>query len=154
MNSDDFLDYYNKIDLFLRRAGNHDPEVTFAQKVKTSSNAVVKRYKNELLSLGELRNAIVHYPKIKNKVIAEPHEEVVLQVKDLHEKITNPIKVIPEFQHEVLGAHEDDFINNILLVKKFFDLITAKLLRQILILCILRSLHCSYIMYDRPSVIS
>ncbi|MBP7507788.1 MAG: CBS domain-containing protein [Prolixibacteraceae bacterium] len=115
MNSEDFLDYYNKIDLYLRKAGNHNPEVTFAQKVKTSSNAVVKCYKNELLSLGELRNAIIHYPKIKNKVIAEPHEEVVLQIKDLHEKIINPIKVIPEFHHEVLGAHEDDFINNILL---------------------------------------
>lgn len=115
MNSEDFLDYYNKIDLYLRKAGGHDPEVTFAQKVKTSRNAVVKSYKNELLSLGELRNAIVHYPKIKNKVIAEPHEEVVVQIKDLYEKITNPIKVIPDFQCEVLGAQEDDFINNILL---------------------------------------
>ncbi|MBN1618374.1 CBS domain-containing protein [Candidatus Dojkabacteria bacterium] len=115
MNSEDFLDYYNKIDLYLRKSGDHDADVTFAQKVKTSRNAVVKSFRNELLSLGELRNAIVHYPKIKNKVIAEPHEEVVLQIKDLYEKITNPIKVIPDFQCEVLGAQEDDFINDILL---------------------------------------
>lgn len=115
MNSEDFLDYYDKIDLYLKKTGNHDSEVTFAQKVKTSRNAVVKCYKNELLALGELRNAIIHYPKIKKKVIAEPHDEVVLQIKDFYEKITNPIKVIPEFQHEVLGAHENDFINNILM---------------------------------------
>ena len=94
MYSDDFLDYFNKIDSYLRRIDNQGPEVSFSQKVKTSSNNVVKRYKDELISLGELRNAIVHNPKIGNKVIAEPHEETVFRLKELHEKITNPKKVI------------------------------------------------------------
>jgi predicted transcriptional regulator len=87
----------------------------FSQKVKTSSNNIVKRYKDELISLGELRNAIVHNPKIGNKVIAEPHEETVFRLKELHEKITNPKKVIPEFQFEILGAKEDDYLNYILI---------------------------------------
>lgn len=67
------------------------------------------------MSLGELRNAIVHNPKIGNKVIAEPHEEIVLRIKELYEKITDPKKVIPEFQFEILGAYEDDYINDILI---------------------------------------
>ena len=115
MNSDDFLNYYNLIDAYLRKAGSHGPEVTFSQKIKTSSNNVVKRYRDELFSLGELRNAIVHNPKIGNKVIAEPHEETVRRIKELYEKITNPKKVIPEFQFEILGAYEDDYINDILI---------------------------------------
>lgn len=114
MNSDDFLNYYNLIDVYLRKTGNLGPEVTFSQKVKTSPNNVVKRYKDELLSLGELRNAIIHNPKIGNKVIAEPHEETVIRIKELYEKITNPKKVIPEFQFEILGAKEDDYLNDIL----------------------------------------
>lgn len=61
-----------------------------------------------------LRNAIVHNPKIGNKTIAEPHESTVLRISEIYENISNPIKVIPEFQFDVLGAYEDDHINNIL----------------------------------------
>jgi len=114
MNSDDFLNHYNLIDNFLRKDNGHGPEVSFTQKIKLSSNKTVKRYKDDLLSLGELRNAIVHNPKIGNKVIAEPHDETVRRIKDLYEKITNPKRVIPTFQSEILGAFEDDYINNIL----------------------------------------
>ena len=114
MNSEEFLNYYNLIDTFLRKEDNLGNEVTFSQIMKTSSNKVVKRYKDELLSLGQLRNAIVHNPKIENKVIAEPHEETVRRIKGLYKEITNPKKVIPDFQFEILGAHEDDYINNIL----------------------------------------
>lgn len=115
MNSDDFLNYYNLIDAYLKRAGKHESSVTFSQKVKFSSNNVVKRFKDELLSLGELRNAIIHNPKIGSKAIAEPHEDIVLRIKELYEKISNPLKVIPEFQFEILGANEDDYINDILI---------------------------------------
>lgn len=114
-NSDDFLDYYNKIDAFLKKTEGCDSNKSFAQKIKNTSNRIVKRFKDELISLGELRNAIVHNPKIGNKAIAEPHAKTVTMIKELYEKITDPKKVIPEFQFEVLGAQEDDFINDILI---------------------------------------
>jgi predicted transcriptional regulator len=115
MNSDDFLDYYNKIDSFLKKIEGYETYVSFSQKVKNTSNKVVKLNKDELLSFGELRNAIVHNPKFGNQAIAEPHDEIVFKIKELHEKITNPKKVIPEFQFEVLGARENDFVNDILI---------------------------------------
>ncbi|MCE5346721.1 MAG: CBS domain-containing protein [Bacteroidales bacterium] len=118
MNSDDFLDYYNRIDLFLKKSGNHDPETSFSQKVKKSSNAVVKRFKDDLLSFGELRNAIVHNPKIDGRAIAEPHIEIVTKIKELYEFITNPKKVTPRFQFEVFGANENDYINDILIAMR------------------------------------
>jgi hypothetical protein len=34
MNSDDFLDYFNKIDSYLRRIDNQGPEVSFFTKGK------------------------------------------------------------------------------------------------------------------------
>ena len=74
----------------------------------------MNRFKDELLSFGTLRNAIVHNPKIGNKAIAEPHESTVLKFNEIYEMIINPKKVIPTFQFDVLGAQKDDYINDIL----------------------------------------
>jgi len=117
-NSEKFLDLYNKIDAFLKKETEYDVYVTFSQKIKTSTNKVVKIYSDELISLGELRNAIVHNPKIGNKAIAEPHDSTVERIEELFNMVSDPKKVIPEFQFEVLGANEDDFINGILIEMK------------------------------------
>jgi predicted transcriptional regulator len=117
-NSEKYLDIYNKIDDYLKKSDNYDSYVNFAQKVKNTKNKVAQRYKDELLSFGELRNAIVHNPKIGNKAIAEPHEETVSRISELFDKISNPKKVIPEFQFQVLGAKKNDFINEILVEMK------------------------------------
>jgi len=113
-----FLDTYNKIDSYLKATESYDSYVNFAQKIKSSRNQVVKRFKDELLSLAELRNAIVHNPKIGNQPIAEPHENTVLRIQELYEKISNPKKVIPEFQFKVFGAKKNDFINNVFIEMK------------------------------------
>lgn len=117
-NSEKYLDIYNKIETYLKKSDNYDSYVNFAQKVKNTKNKVAQRYKDELLSFGELRNAIVHNPKIGNKAIAEPHDETVTRISELYDKISNPKKVIPEFQFEVLGAKKNDFINEVLVKMK------------------------------------
>ena len=117
-NSEVFLDIYNRIDNYLKKTDNYESYINFTQKVKNSKNKVVQRFKDELISFGELRNAIVHNPKIGNQAIAEPHENTVLRISELYEKIINPKKVIPEFQFKVLGAKKDDFINHIIIEMK------------------------------------
>ena len=117
-NSESFLDTYNKIDDFLKKYDHHDSYVTFAHKLKHTSNKVAKIYKDELISFGELRNAIVHFPKIENKAIAEPHEQTVKRLNELFEKISNPIKVTPTFSLDTLDAKKHDFINDILIEMK------------------------------------
>lgn len=117
-NSENFLDIYNKIDDYLKKSDNYNSYVNFAQKVKNTKNKVAQRYKDELLSFGELRNAIVHNPRIGNKAIAEPHNETVSRISELFDKISNPKKVIPEFQFHVLGAKRNEFINRILVDMK------------------------------------
>lgn len=113
-NSESFLETYNNLDQYLKKEISAEDYVSYANKVKDSKNPVVKRFKDELLSFGTLRNAIVHNPKVDNKVIAEPHDRTVERFNEIYEMINNPKKVIPTFQFEVLGAHEDDYINNIL----------------------------------------
>lgn len=117
-NSETFIDTYNKIDSYIKKIEGYDSYVNFAQKVKNSNDKVVKRFKEELLSFGELRNAIVHNPKIGNKSIAEPHDSTVLRITAIHASITNPERVVPKFQFEVLGARKSDYINDILIVMK------------------------------------
>jgi hypothetical protein len=93
-NSEIFLDTYNKIDSYLKKIDNYDSYVNFSQKVKNSRNPVIQRFKDELISFGELRNAIVHNPKIGNQAIAEPHENTVIRIQKIYEKITNKKKFI------------------------------------------------------------
>ena len=114
--SDSFLDYYNKIDGVLNKKGQYDSYITFSQKVKELSikNSTVRQFKDELLSLAELRNAIVHNPKIDGKAIAEPHENTVKRIQEIYERVSNPKKVIPEFKAEISGATLDESINGIL----------------------------------------
>jgi len=114
-NSEIFLDYYNMIDKFLKIDGRFETYITFTQKIKLNKKKVVRHFQEDLISLGELRNAIVHNPKYGNKPIAEPHIETVERIKNIYEIISKPNKVFPEFKFDVLGANEEDFINNILI---------------------------------------
>lgn len=113
-NSERFLETYNNLDQYLKKESGADDYVSYANKVRGSKNIVVTRLKDELLSFGSLRNAIVHNPKIDNKAIAEPHDSTVLRFNEIYKMITNPKKVIPTFQFDVVGAYEDDYINDIL----------------------------------------
>ena len=112
--SKDFIDYYNEIDIFLRKSGNFERKIPYYTIVNDSKLFVVQRFKQELLKFGDLRNAILHNPKIDDRTIAEPHEEIVRRIKELYEIITVPKKVSTTFNFKVLGAKENDFINEIL----------------------------------------
>lgn len=85
-NSEIFLDFYNKIDAYIKKQDKFESSMSFSQKIKNSKNKIVQRFSDELISLAELRNAIVHNPKIGNKAIAEPHNETVTIIKEIYKK--------------------------------------------------------------------
>lgn len=108
--SEIFLDYYSKLEKHLRENGSFDRETSFSHMVKNSQLPVIKRHKSELLSFSELRNAIVHHPRIGGRTIAEPHPDIVEQLKVICGQVINPTKVIPKYQFEVFSAIEADSI--------------------------------------------
>jgi len=117
--SEEFLNYYNEIDAFLKKDGNYIYYESYTQKVNKSKNKSVQRYKEELIAFGELRNAIVHNPYFDGKPIAEPRREIVAKIKEIHDLLTEPEKVFPHFKMKVIGAHKNDYINDILIeIKK------------------------------------
>ncbi|NLZ95878.1 MAG: hypothetical protein GX921_08655 [Bacteroidales bacterium] len=119
MNSDKFLDYFKRIETFLNLTQRHDD--SFVHKINSSNNKAVRFFAEELKFYARLRNAIVHNPKENNKAIAEPHSSTVQRLIEIHDKITKPKRLIPIFQVPVFGAHEEDYINDILVQMKKYS---------------------------------
>ena len=113
-NSDRFLNAFNQIEKYLKSENNNQKHSSFYKNIKISNNKTVKRFKEELFSFGDLRNAIVHSTKIEEKVIAEPHDSITTRIEDIKERIINPKKA-SYFFFQVLGAESDDEVREILL---------------------------------------
>ncbi|MDR7128084.1 hypothetical protein J2X69_000412 [Algoriphagus sp. 4150] len=77
-NAQKFLDIYNELDQSFAKALGQIKYELFSSRVRqlVLRIPVVRRYKDDLHQLGNLRNAIVHQ-SIKGKAIAEPYDETV-----------------------------------------------------------------------------
>ena len=86
-----FLDAYNAIDKALRAQYNYKTTISFSDLIRRCAdlNHVIRGYENELINFARLRNAIVHSSD-NNKVIAEPHLEVVELMEKIAALITTP----------------------------------------------------------------
>ena len=77
-NAERFLNAYNKIDHSLRIQYNFKRSMAFSDIIRRSVliNSVVRKYEDDLIDYGRLRNAIVHSGH-DTDIIAEPHTNVV-----------------------------------------------------------------------------
>ena len=83
-NAARFLKSYNKIESQLKILYNERPTQNFTDLVKRCSdrNITVRRYENELVDYGKLRNAIVHRAGAAGELfIANPSDEVVVNIE-------------------------------------------------------------------------
>ena len=80
-----FIDAYNKIDYQLRIQYNFKRSMSFSDMIRKAvvMNHIVRKYEDDLIDFGRLRNAIIHKSNDKF-LIAEPHTDVVEKL----EKIT------------------------------------------------------------------
>ncbi len=90
-----FLDAYNAIDKALRVQYNYKTTISFSDLIRRCAdlNHVVRGYENDLITFARLRNAIVHSSD-NNKVIAEPHLDVVTLMEKIAALITTPPVVV------------------------------------------------------------
>ena len=93
-NSEKFLTIYNEIDDFMRQnldAEHYVGHSDLIYKMIKKGNSVFEYYYEDLRSFARLRNAIVHNPdKRIADPIAEPHDEIVKQYKELLDKVLRP----------------------------------------------------------------
>ena len=90
-NAERFIIAYNNIDYGLRTIYNFKRSMSFSDVVRRSVvlNSVVRKYEEDLIDFGRLRNAIIHQGNSKY-VIAEPHDDIVEKIEKLAELITEP----------------------------------------------------------------
>ncbi|MBK5241936.1 CBS domain-containing protein [Clostridium sp.] len=94
LNSDRFIEIYNEIDDYMRRYLDKPNGYRHYLLIEdlAKANKSFKKYEKDLKAFGDLRNAIVHNPELKNAdPIAEPHKYII----DKYEEIVNNVKNPP-----------------------------------------------------------
>ncbi len=86
-----FIDCYNMIDQALRIQGDMSKSISYTEVVRKASrtNGIVKKYEDELIDYGRLRNAIVHSADT-TQIIAEPNQDVVENFEKICSLICTP----------------------------------------------------------------
>ena len=90
-NAERFITAYNSIDYSLRTIYGFKRSISYADLIRKAvpMNSVVRKYEDELIDYGRLRNSIVHKTN-PNYVIAEPHDEVVSEFEKIAKLIATP----------------------------------------------------------------
>lgn len=99
-NAARFLKSYNKIENQLKILYNARATDSFTDLVRRCSdrNLTVRRYENELVDYGKLRNAIVHRTAGEELFIANPSDEVVDNIEYIERQLCNPPLVTNVFK--------------------------------------------------------
>jgi len=94
-NSKRFLDAYNNIDYTLKTRYNLNRSMGFSDLIRKTSttNYIVKKYEDDLVDYGRLRNAIIHNNN-EDFVIAEPHDSVVENIEHIEKLLAKPPKAL------------------------------------------------------------
>lgn len=93
-NSKRFIDAYNRLDKGLHDIYNIKQGITFSDSVRRVSdvNSIIRKYQDDLIEYGRLRNAIVH--ESGEEVIAEPNIKVVEKLESIARLICTPPRVM------------------------------------------------------------
>lgn len=112
-NANRFISAYNAIDASLRSVYNLKRSLNFSEVIRKTVllNSVVRKYEDDLIDYGRLRNAIVHKGN-SNFVIAEPHIEVVEKMEGIARLIATPPLAYDKIStHEVLCVNGSDILS-------------------------------------------
>lgn len=115
--SEEFITYYNKIEDHLKNSKNYDAYLPWRETISLIADQQneIKRFKNELLSFGAIRNALDDSQQTGSTLVSEPHLSTLKRLKEIHDLITKPDKVIPAFKAEVYGTDINDSIKDVLI---------------------------------------
>lgn len=93
-NAKRFIDSYNRLDKALRDIYNIKPSLSYSDCIRrcASVSSVIRKYEDDLIDYGRLRNAIVH--RSSDIPIAEPHDDVVQKLEAITRLIATPPLVV------------------------------------------------------------
>lgn len=111
-----FIEAYNQIDYALRIQHDFKRSMSFADMIRRAVvvNYVVRKYEDDLIDYGRLRNAIIHRSN-DQYIIAEPHLDVVEKIERIARLICTPPKAIDTVcSKDVLLVEYDVSVYNVI----------------------------------------
>lgn len=105
-NAERFLAAFNGIDYAIKTRYNFNRSMGFSEAVRraVAFNYIVRKYEDDLISFGRLRNAIVH--DNGDDIIAEPRDEVVEKMEKIEKLLTTPPNALDMVaRRDVLSVH-------------------------------------------------
>lgn len=117
-NAQEFINSFVAIEMHLRELVG-TAYMPFHQLVSEAGkiNALILHYALDLTEFAQLRNAITHTRTGESKIIAEPHDDVVLEIKNILEALTNQKTIIEVFDTKVYRADVNDNLQEVLGIK-------------------------------------
>ena len=118
-NSKRFIDAYNRLDNGIRDIYNMKPSLSFSDCIRkaASINSVIKKYEDDLIEYGRLRNAIVH--RSGEETIAEPNTNVVEKFEAIARLICTPPRVMDTVANRSVYVVQANAILGDVIVKMF-----------------------------------
>ncbi|MBE7075864.1 MAG: CBS domain-containing protein [Clostridiales bacterium] len=105
-NSQRFLLAFNDIDYAIKTRFNFNRSMGFSEAVRkaVAYNYTIRKFEDDLITYGRLRNAIVHGND--DFIIAEPHIDVVEKIEKIKRLLTTPPRAIDVVaRRDVLMVH-------------------------------------------------
>ncbi|MGD9976767.1 MAG: CBS domain-containing protein [Bacteroidales bacterium] len=114
-NSEVFIELFSEIEQKLKTICNDEFHANFAELLRKARtlNAVVHQYASDLKEFSQLRNAIVHTRR-ENFIIAEPHADVVKEIRHIHALLSNPPRVSSAMKRNPYYTTPDSIIVDVL----------------------------------------
>ncbi|MDT4955129.1 MAG: hypothetical protein QOJ02_3267 [Acidobacteriota bacterium] len=122
--SERFITAFMEIESYIRRlAGSKSTNGKFTpfKNILTEvakKNFAVQLFEDDLIRYANLRNAISH-ERIGGKAIAEPHQDTVVAIELIKNKLLAPPTIIPSFRVKVETCKTKDLIEKV--TRKMFD---------------------------------
>lgn len=113
-NNQEFLHIFNDIEKRLRKDIGASNGVNFYRLLQDNArkNKLVKQYRNELETMGDLRNIIAH-GNIRSP-FALATEGTIERIGFIRKQLINPTKICDIFSKEVTGVKQDESLGNVL----------------------------------------
>lgn len=115
-NAQRFLEAFNNIDYFIKTRYDFNRAMGFSELIRKSVvlNYTIRKYENDLIDYGRLRNAIIHNNN-EDIVIAEPHISVVENIEHIEKLLTTPPKALDTVaRRDVLTISADKCMRDVI----------------------------------------
>lgn len=116
-NAERFLAAFNDIDYAIKTRYNLNRSMGFSEAVRraVAYNYTIRKYEDDLINYGRLRNAIVH--DNGDFVIAEPHIDVVEKIEKICELLTTPPRALESIaRRDVLSVHAHKSMREVIML--------------------------------------